>query len=265
MGEGFGLLRPGDGEIVEGTNALFAGGERRAERLDLVRGLDGAGMLEDRLPVDDAGSERVERPDHRGVGPVDGEGVRGAPVFAERLADLPRPARRHRFRVVRDRPVVEGDRWADFAHALEPGAQVPPGREVEEYRRAVRERERVADDIVHRPDLHVPRAGRVAEVDGVHHQHRLVLLAVKLLADALRAVRANRPLVDGVDGFNGRQVVHQLMLHQARRLGRDRPSPRRETAILLRLVPKHPPVVYIERTKHPPVSSANCTKHPPLS
>ena len=214
MGEGFRLLRPGDGEFVEGTNALFAGGERRPERLHLLHGLDGAGVLEDGLPVDDARSERVERPDHQGVGAVGGEGVRGAAVLAERLADLRRPARRHRFRVVRDEQVVEGDRRADVAHALEPGAQVAPGREVEEHRRAVRERERVPDDVVHRPHLHVPRAGRVAKVDGVHHQHRLVLLAAKLVPDALRAVRANRPLVDGVDGW---RLIHRLVLRPVRR------------------------------------------------
>ena len=214
MGEGFGLVHPGDGEFVEGTNARLAGGERRPERLHLLRRLDGAGVLEDGFPVDDARSERVERPDHQGVGAVDGEGVRGAAVLAERLADLRRPARRHRLGVVRDEHVVEGDRRTDVAHALEPGAQVPPGREVEEHRRAVRERERVADDVVHRPHLHVARAGRVAKVDGVHHQHRLVLLAVELVPDARRAVRTNRPLVDGVDGW---RLIHRLVLRPVRR------------------------------------------------
>ena len=96
---------------------------------------------------------RVEGPDHAGVGPVDGEGFRGAPMLAERLADLRRPAGRRLLRVVRDQHVVEGDRWSDLAHALDTGARVPPGREVEEHRRAVRERE------VH-PDEEEIRASR---------------------------------------------------------------------------------------------------------
>ena len=90
---------------------------------------------------------------------------------------------------------VEGDRRSDLAHALEPGAQVPPGREVEKHRRAVRERERVADNVVHRPHLHVAGAGRVAKVDGVHHEHRIVLPAAELVPDVVRSVPLTRLIV----------------------------------------------------------------------
>ena len=234
---------------MEGTHARLAGGERRAERPNLLRRLDGARVLEDRLSVDDARSERVEGPDHEGVGPVDGEGVGGAPVLAEGLADLRRPAGRHPLRVVRDQHVVEGDRRADVVHGLEPGAQMPPGREVEEHRRAVRERERVADDVVHRPHLHVARAGRVAKVDGVHHEHRLVLPAAELVPDALRAMRTHRPLVDGLDGW---RLVHRLVLRPPCGLERSR-TLCLITEIPLRFMPA-PPISCINYTKHPPVS-----------
>ena len=200
VAEGFGLLHPRDRELVQGTNRLFAGGERHPERLDFLCRLDGPRVLQDRLSVGHAQAELLQRSDHQGVGPIGGQDVRATPVLPQRLVDLRRPAPRHRFGVARDQHVVEGNRRPDVAHGLQPGAQVASGRKVEQHRRAMREGQGVADDVVHGPYLHVPAAGGVTKVDRVHHQHRLVVPAAKLLSDAVRAECANGPLVDGIDG-----------------------------------------------------------------
>ena len=162
-------------------------------------------MFQDRLAVDDTRALFLQRPDHQRIGPVDGEDVCRAAVFPQRPVDLRRPALRHGFCVIGDQHVVEGDRRADVAHAFQPGAQMAAGCQIEQDRRAVRENQRVADDIVHRPDLHVPRAGSVAQVDRIDRQHRLAVPSVQFLPDTLRAVGADRRLVDGLDA---RGVVH---------------------------------------------------------
>ena len=88
-----------------------------------------------------------------------------------------------------------------------PALRWRPVGEVEQHRGAMREDQGVADDVVHRPDLHVPGAGGIAKVDGVHHQHRLALLTVEFSSNAIGPERTNGGLVDGVDS---RIVGHGL-------------------------------------------------------
>ncbi len=190
-------------------HADLADRDRAPHALQLLAGLDGARELEDPLAFDELEARLLQGTRTEQVGTVDGE---AQPPAARRsldeVRDLGRPSAGHRPGVLGRIEEAVDPRRAHLADGREPlrHALAVVAGELEQHRLALRRHHAVAGHVVQRPDRHVARVGRVADVERIDEQRGGAVLGAQHLLKAAIASDAQRPQLRGREFRRQRQA-----------------------------------------------------------
>ena len=177
---------------------------------DLVGGLDAACALHRLLGILQRDAELLDRCDAGRPEPVDGEPAVRTAMFAHQRIDLARPPFGRLGDAIGLRLEVPGRGLPRLGNGF--GQRRGPARNVavEQDHGTVGGNERVAIRTVLGPDLHVPRSGRIADVDGVEQHAGAVVEPGKLIAQTGQPVAPQPRHVDpvfGIERLHARRIA----------------------------------------------------------
>ena len=210
------LAQPGSHRRAEPGDRDLGRADRGAHALQLLGGLDRAGALHRRLRVGEVEALVAERERRPRVGALDPDRRSRPALLADELGDLPGPGPLDGLDPGAGGGVAGGDRGADLVDRLEAFGEVrAAGELVQDHRPGLRD-EQVARRVARVEDLHVARAGRVADVHRVEQDARVERVRLHLLAHAAQAVGPDR---GEIDRLLHRELVERRQLGQIRPIG----------------------------------------------
>ena len=163
---------------------------------ELVRGLDLARVFQRFLAVEEVEPQCLERGAAFRIDVVDRQAAIGAALRTHQVVDLLCPLRNHLLLAVGDAEVVPERAAPRLADRFDAVGEMLAVAIVEDRGFALRRHEAIARGVVHRPDRHVARAGRVADVDRVVEQDPGVVARAQFPLHAPEAIEAQPRHVD---------------------------------------------------------------------